>query len=84
MSDNTFKKHKSDIEKAINKKLADGILSDKKGFTLIEGFINMPLQDQLGGMVLGGPSIPTVAIVGNDSGLIYTFALKALLPNIQL
>ncbi|RYG59987.1 hypothetical protein EON64_19690 [archaeon] len=70
---------------AINEQLKKGVIPpDPKGYTLIEGIINMPLQQELRGTFLGGPAIPTVAVVGNSSGIIYTFALKAILPSVNL
>ena len=61
------------------------IQADPLGFTLLEGFINMPLQKEIGGaFIIGGQTIPAVAIVGKSTGVIHTFALKALLPNIQI
>jgi hypothetical protein len=45
----------------------------------------LPLQGTISNnTILGGPSIPTIGIVGNTSGRIYTFALKAILPDIQI
>jgi hypothetical protein len=80
-----FDQEKEKIQKAIEKKISSGVISDPEGFILIEGFINMPTQNEVGGaFVLGGPTIPTVAVVGKTTGLIHTFALKILLPNINL
>ncbi|MCT4599731.1 MAG: hypothetical protein N4A32_02395 [Marinifilaceae bacterium] len=78
-----YEDYKEQIIEAINKKLAERNIVDKDGFTLVDGFVNLPLHQELGEMVLGGPTIPAIAIVGNDSGLVYTFALKKLLPNIK-
>lgn len=53
--------------------------------TLIDGFISQPLQSELtGAFVIGGPTIPMIAVVGQTSGKIYYFALKALLPDINI
>lgn len=80
-----FDQEKDNIQKAIEKKITSGVINDPEGFILIEGFINMPTQNEVGGaFVLGGPTIPTVAVVGKTTGLIHTFALKILLPNITL
>jgi hypothetical protein len=52
---------------------------------LLDGFINMPLQKEMGGaFVIGGPTVPAVAVVGKSTGIVHTFALKVLIPNIQL
>lgn len=85
MSNINFDAYKNEIQEAIQGKLATGIVKDPDGFILIDGFINMPFQKDIGGtFVLGGPTIPAVAIVGKSTGIIHTFALKVLLPNIQL
>lgn len=48
-------------------------------FALLDGYMNHPLQTDLSmGMVLGGPSIPTVAIACSNCGFISEHALGAL------
>jgi hypothetical protein len=42
------------------------------------------IQDELGGIYIGGKSIPVVMVVGNSTGRVYQFALKALLPEVQI
>ncbi len=80
-----FIQEKEKIQQAIEKKIAQGVISEPDGFILIEGFINMATNDEVGGaFVIGGPTIPTVAVVGKTTGLIYSFALKILLPNIKI
>ena len=57
---------------------------ETEGFTLVDGFLNHPIQDEVGGpFVIGGPSIPMIAIVGNKTGRMYYYALKAIVPNIN-
>ena len=74
-----FEDYKEDITNAIQAKLQATPINGEAGFTLVEGFIIQPLNKELSGStVLGGPSIPLVAIVGNTSGRMYYFALKAL------
>ena len=59
--------------------------TEPKGFSLIRGFFMQPVQSSLsGGIVIGGPTIPVVGLVGNKSGQIYYYALKVLLPEIDL
>ena len=41
-------------------------------------------KELTGAFVIGGPTIPMIAVVGNNSGRIYFFALKALLPDIEI
>ncbi|ADG25270.1 TPA: hypothetical protein JBI72_01310 [Legionella pneumophila] len=70
------------IQELNNKKVFLGI---NEPVSLIDGFINQPIQQELSGnIVIGGPTIPMVAVVGNNSGRIYYFALKALLPSIGI
>ncbi len=74
---------KNNLLKAIEEKLKVNPIPNENGFTIIEGFITTSLQSEISGnFILGGPSIPTVAIVGNTSGRIYTFALKILMPDL--
>ena len=82
----TFAEHKPKIQLALEKALKDSpITNEEAGFTLVEGFVNQLLQPEISGaFIVGGPSIPLVAIVGNKSGRIYYFALKKLIPDIQL
>ena len=86
MNSINFDEYKTEISRAIDLKVALGLFPhEPQGFILIDGFINIISQKPLGGaLFLGGPTIPTVAIVGKSTGLVYTFALKILLPNIQL
>lgn len=85
MSVKNFEDYKVQIEAAINQRISKGIISDIEGFILLDGFINMPLQKEMvGSFVIGGPTVPGVAVVGKSTGIIYTFALKILIPNVQL
>ncbi len=78
-----FEQYRSQIQTAIESKIKLGSISDPQGFILIDGFINMPFQKEMGGaFVIGGPTVPAVAVVGKSTGLIYSFALKVILPNI--
>jgi hypothetical protein len=63
--------------------------SQKKSFgieekaTLVEGFLNEPFSKELtNSIVIGGPTVPMIMLVGNESGKIYFFALKALVPGV--
>ncbi|HAT9215558.1 TPA: hypothetical protein JBC15_02140 [Legionella pneumophila subsp. pneumophila] len=56
------------IQELNNKKVFLGI---NEPVSLIDGFINQPIQQELSGnIVIGGPTIPMVAVVGNNSGRI--------------
>ena len=83
--DSSFIALKSQIVAALNDRFAKGSFGgETQGFTLIDGFITQSVQEQSKGVFLGGKSIPLVAVVGNSTGRVYYFALKALLPNITL
>lgn len=78
-----FSDYKDQIIKALQKRQTS--LGIHEPVTLIDGFVNQPIQKELtGGFVFGGPTIPMIAVVGNNSGRIYFFALKILLPDIEL
>lgn len=80
-----FSDIKEELQDALKRKLAAAPIPHENGFALIEGFMTLPLQSEWStNLILGGPSIPIVGIVGNTSGRIYTFALKAILPDIQI
>jgi hypothetical protein len=75
-----FSDYKQKIIEALNKKGAS--LGVNEPVTLVDGFINQPIQNEISGsFVIGGPTIPMIMIVGKSSGRIYLFALKALLPD---
>jgi hypothetical protein len=77
-----FEDYKQRITDAIQGRLRTAPIVGERGFSLIEGFIMQPLSNEVSGNItIGGPTIPLVAIVGNTSGRVYYFALKAL--NIQ-
>ena len=47
---------------------------------LIEGFANQPLSSKISNsIVIGGPTIPMIMLLGKDTGRMYLFALKAIL-----
>jgi ribosomal protein S27AE len=47
-------------------------------FTLANGYFNQPLQEKLSGLVLGGPAIPSVAVICTRCGFISQHALGVL------
>lgn len=47
--------------------------------TLVDGFLNQPFNMELtNAIMIGGPTIPMVMLLGKNSGRIYLFALKAI------
>jgi ribosomal protein S27AE len=47
-------------------------------FVLADGYFNHPIQTSLGGLVLGGPSVPTIAVFCSRCGFVSQHALGAL------
>jgi len=78
----TFSEYKQKIITAIS---AKGNLGIAEPTTLVDGFVNQPIQSEFtGAFIVGGPAIPMVMLLGTNSGRIYYFALKAILPDIKL
>ena len=76
-----FSEHKKNITKALESRE----LGIDEEISLIDGFINQPVFKELtGAIVIGGPTIPMIAAVGNSSGRVYFFALKAILPEVEI
>jgi hypothetical protein len=49
-----------------------------QSFSLVGGYFNQPIQTELGGLVIGGPSVPSVVVVCNQCGFMSQHALGAL------
>jgi len=47
-------------------------------FTLVDGYFNQTIQTELKGMVIGGPSVPSVVVVCTRCGYMSQHALGAL------
>ena len=77
-----FSKIKDKLMKALEEKLKSGKLHISESVTIIDGFVNQPLSMEIPGpFVIGGPSVPLIMLVGNDSGRVYFLALKAIIPD---
>lgn len=78
-----FSEIKANLVNALNEKLKSNKLHLPEKVTIIDGFVNQPLSMELSGsFVIGGPAIPMIMLIGDESGRIYYFALKAILPEI--
>ncbi len=75
-----FSEYKNDILKALNEKRLRGEIKLQEKVTLVEGFFMQSFQDTLHGIQLGGRTVPSIMLVG-ESGQIYFFALKVILPD---
>lgn len=74
-----------DIKEEIVNALKRRSLKITESMTLIDGFVSEPFGKELSdSFIIGGPTIPMVMLVGEESGQVYFFALKAILPSIEL
>ena len=73
-------KKKKEIVKALNERGAKLPCSrcGNDSFSLLPGYFNQTLQPGLKGMVLGGPSVPSVVLVCNQCGYLSQHALGTL------
>lgn len=84
MSALKFEDIKDELQQALQEKLKKTPITNENGFALIEGFMSMPIQAEIGNsMIIDGPNILVIGLVGNTSGRVYTFALKAILPSLS-
>jgi hypothetical protein len=78
-----FSDYKEEILKALNEKMSKKQIKIQEQVTLVDGFFMQSFQDNLQGIQLGGRTVPSIMLVG-ESGQIYLFALKAILPDVQI
>lgn len=82
MSQLKFTDYRNKILTAINSK--SWVHWIQEPTTLIDGFINQPIYNELTwDFIVGWSTLPMVAVVWNNSGRIYFFALKLLIPDIN-
>jgi hypothetical protein len=74
-----------DVKKDILDALNNRRIKITEPVTLLEGFVNEPFAKELSSsFLIGGPTVPMIMLLGDESGQIYLFALKAILPNIGI
>jgi|SRR5580692_2385174 hypothetical protein len=79
-----FSDIKERLTRELQNKLIDTPIPNENGFFLIEGFMPLYLNKEISSnLILGGTNVPTVGIVGKNSGRIYLFALKAVLTDLE-
>jgi hypothetical protein len=49
-----------------------------KNFTLVDGYFTQPLSSEIGALVLGGPTVPSVVTICTRCGFISQHALGVL------
>lgn len=78
-----FSDYKNDILNALQQKRQNGEINIQENVTLVDGFFMQSFQDTLQGIQLGGRTVPSIMLVG-ESGQLYFFALKVILPKVQI
>lgn len=71
---------KQEIASILNEKLR-GLtcpMCHQDNFIIADGYFNNVIQDHLDGIVLGGPTIPTVSIICANCGFVSQHALGVL------
>jgi hypothetical protein len=60
-------------------------LGISESVTIVDGFVDQPFTKELSdNFIIGGPTIPMIMLLGNESCRVYHFALKALLKDLEL
>lgn len=53
--------------------------------TLLNGFVNQTFTTEItSDYMIGGPRVPIIMLIGNESGRVYYFALKAILKDLAI
>ena len=74
-----------DIKQDILDALSERRSKIEEPVTLLEGFVSEPFRKEISSeFVIGGPTVPMVVLLGRESGQLYLFALKAILPDIEI
>lgn len=78
----------SDIRERIlaglQERIKKGELQLSGRFTLVDGFFFSTLQNKFPGIQIGGTGIPLIAIVHEQTGEMRYFALKKILPDLEI
>jgi hypothetical protein len=80
-----FEELKDEILKKLNELDKKGFFGKNKKLTVLDGFVYLVLQDAVGkGIRLDGRSLPVVVVYDNDTGQVWQFSLKQLVPRVEL
>lgn len=79
----SYEELEPEILAALGKQPLLGIKDEKDGFTIV-GMSSISLNSDTESITFGGKSIPVVVVIGTASGRIYQYAIKALLPNLEI
>jgi len=75
-----FSEMRQEIVEALEKSIKHEKARIDEQVGLIDGFVKDPVSNELtSDIVIGGPMVPMVMLVGQETGRVYLFALKSLL-----
>lgn len=78
-----FSKYEKEIVEAVNKLQADKYFHEAdKELVVNTSFIMAPSQENVGGPMIVGQSLVSVAVISKDTGRVYYFALRFLVPKV--
>jgi hypothetical protein len=78
-----FTEIKKDLLEELNKRVTLGYLKFPEKVNIVDGFANQMMSGEISNsIVIGGPTVPMIMVVGESTGQIYFFALRALLPKV--
>jgi hypothetical protein len=81
----TFKELEGKIVSELDKLDKQGYFGKDSSLTILNSFGIFSLQDHIGGSYqIGGSSLPVVIVIDNKNGRVYEFALKKLVPELEL
>ncbi len=80
-----FSDIKDELASELKKEIDINTIPGEKEFTLIDGFTDFAVYNEAQEISFGIPSgrIDSISIVGKNSGRIYSYALKLILPNFK-
>lgn len=93
MDQNSFSNLKEEILKGlsrnkikcVNQTGTELLISEQHKLTIIDSFVNQPIQESLNGnIIIGGPTLPLVVIVCEKCGNVQYYALRKLVPSVKL
>lgn len=79
-----FQKIKAKLQEALDVCLRKDFLNPSDYALVDNSFINQPIQAELSNnIVIGGSTLPMVAVVKKSTGQLFFYALKALIPDLK-
>ena len=82
MKDFNFAEHRDEIKVKIDNRLARDKITDKDGFTIVEGFISPVIKPDISEFIsLDGKIFLMIAVIANSTGRVYQYSAKELFPD---